>query len=191
MAYFKNVASQKVAVIAYDSTDGSRKTGDAANITAQISKDFGAAAATNDINPTELDATDHPGVYVFDLTQAETNAEVITITPASSTANVELDTVVVAPLPELASADDVVKKFGVTLTVAASPAPDTTGFSVDSASSLTNIQIDDALVMHLSTGRYSRITNITGTAITISPALPAAPTAGDEVVVFGKYLASL
>ncbi len=85
---YKNVAGQKVAVYARDLATGEPKTGDAANITAQISKDGGASAATNDANPTELDATDHPGVYVFDLTQAESNADMIVITPASATANI-------------------------------------------------------------------------------------------------------
>jgi hypothetical protein len=72
MAVYKNKISQKVACFAYDSTDGSAKTGDAAQITAQISKDGAATAATNDVNPTELDATDAPGIYIFDMTQAET-----------------------------------------------------------------------------------------------------------------------
>jgi len=85
---FKNVASQKAAVWAWDRVNGVPKTGDAANITAQISKDGGASAATGDTNPTELDATDHPGIYLFDLTQAETNANLITITPSSGTANI-------------------------------------------------------------------------------------------------------
>ena len=51
------------------------KTGDRLNITAQISKDGGASAPLNQTNPAELDATNQPGIYVFDLTQAETNAD--------------------------------------------------------------------------------------------------------------------
>ena len=85
---YKNVASQKVAVFTWDGANGCAKTGDAANITAQISKDGGASVASNDTNPTELDATDHPGVYVFDLLQAETNCDLFTLTPDSSTANI-------------------------------------------------------------------------------------------------------
>ncbi len=98
----KNVSGQRVYVYAYDITSTSgdpSETGDAANITAQISKDGGAAAATNDTNPTELDATDHPGVYYFDLTQTETNAEEIVITAKSSTSNVLLDRVVIYTRP--------------------------------------------------------------------------------------------
>jgi len=88
---YKNVASQKIAVFAYTPADGAAKTGDAAQITAYLSKDFAAGAATNDTNPTELDGTNMPGWYVFDLTQAETNAEVIVLAPKSSTSGVVLD----------------------------------------------------------------------------------------------------
>lgn len=95
MAIWKNVASQKLAVFAYDSTDGSAKTGDASNITAQISLDGGATDATNDVNPTELDATDAPGIYLFDLEQAETNADLIVVAPVSATANILLDPAII------------------------------------------------------------------------------------------------
>jgi hypothetical protein len=100
MAFYKNVASQKVAFLALDSSLDPL-TGDAANITAEISKDGGASTATNDANPTELEATDHPGIYVFDLTQAETNADQVVITPASSTSGVTFEprSVVIYPTP--------------------------------------------------------------------------------------------
>ena len=88
MSLFKNVASQKFAVYAYDTTIDVGKTGDAANITAEISLDGAASAPTNDVNPAELEATDHPGIYVFDLTQAETNADLIVISAVSGTANI-------------------------------------------------------------------------------------------------------
>lgn len=92
MPLFKNVASQKLVVWAWDRTAGAPKTGDKAQITAQISKDSGASAASDDANPEELDATDHPGVYVFDLAQAETNCDLIVFTPSSSTgANIVFD----------------------------------------------------------------------------------------------------
>ena len=82
---YKNVASQKLAVYLYNALTGTPVTGDAANITAQISLDGGACAATNDTNPTEIDATDQPGLYLFDLTQAETNANLITVAAVSAT----------------------------------------------------------------------------------------------------------
>ena len=85
MAIYKNVASQKLAVFAYTPADGAAKTGDAANITAYLSKDWGAAAPLADTNPTELDATNMPGWYVFDLAQTETDAEVLIVAPKSAT----------------------------------------------------------------------------------------------------------
>jgi hypothetical protein len=99
MGLNKNVASQKIGVYAYDTAADGPKTGDAANITAQISKDFGAAAATNDTNPTELDATDHPGVYVFDLTQAETDADNVLLSAVSATGDIVLDPIQVFTVP--------------------------------------------------------------------------------------------
>jgi hypothetical protein len=90
---YRNQASQKLGVFAYDSTTGAAKTGDALNITAYISLDFAAPAQTNDVNPTELDAVNAPGWYVFDLTQAETNAEVIVLAPVSATADILIDQV--------------------------------------------------------------------------------------------------
>lgn len=47
---YRNVASQKLAVYAWDGASGEAKTGDAANA---------------------------PGVYISDLTQAETNGDLI------------------------------------------------------------------------------------------------------------------
>lgn len=86
----KNISSQKLAVYAWDTLNRVAKTGDAANITGKISKDGGASASTNDTNPTELDATDFPGVYIFDLTQAETNADLVILQAKSSTSNISI-----------------------------------------------------------------------------------------------------
>lgn len=99
MAIYKNATSQKLAVFAYDLTNGTPVTGNASNITAQISLDGGATAATNDVNPTELDATDAPGIYIFDLTQAETNADLLIVVPVSATSDVELDPSIIYTTP--------------------------------------------------------------------------------------------
>lgn len=103
MPIYKNVANQKIYVYAWDDTTAAgsdpSKTGDAANITAEIVLDEGTSAATNDANPTELEATDHPGLYVFDLTAAETNADRIAITPVSATSNILLSPVVIYTRP--------------------------------------------------------------------------------------------
>ena len=82
----KNVASQKWIVFAFDRTDNTAKTGDAANITANLRLDGGEANAIDDTNPTELE----DGYYVFDITQAETNADMIVICPVSSTGNIQV-----------------------------------------------------------------------------------------------------
>ncbi len=93
MAIYKNTTGQKLAVYAYTVADGAAKTGDAAQITSYLSKDWGGPAAVTDTNPTELNSTNMPGWYVFDLEQAETNAEVIVFAPKSSTSGVVLDQV--------------------------------------------------------------------------------------------------
>ena len=86
----------KVPVYAYDTGDSNNpETGDAANISAEISIDGGASAATTDTNPTELDATDHPGIYLFDVSAAEMTGSLIVITPVSSTGSIELAPVVI------------------------------------------------------------------------------------------------
>ncbi len=100
MAVYKNVASQKIAVFAVDST-GAAKTGDAANITAYVSKDGGAASASNDTNPTELDSTNAKGIYLFDMTQTETNADLLVLVPKSSTSGVTLRPVIVYTEPQV------------------------------------------------------------------------------------------
>ncbi len=83
----KNVASQKWIVFAFDRTDNTPKTGDASQITAEISKN-GAAGGGNitDTNPTELE----DGYYVFDLDQGETNADLLALLPESSTGNIQV-----------------------------------------------------------------------------------------------------
>lgn len=85
---FKNVASQKFAVFAFDSTTNLPKTGDAANITAYVSKDYGVVTVLADTSATEMDATNAKGYYLFDAAQAETNADFLLVSGKSSTANI-------------------------------------------------------------------------------------------------------
>jgi hypothetical protein len=80
----KNTAGQRLVVLAWDINTQTPKTGDAANITAKLSKDGGTYTATSDTNPTELEQ----GRYAFDLTQAETNCDRWHLIPVSATANV-------------------------------------------------------------------------------------------------------
>lgn len=90
---FKNTASQKLTVLAFADAGhatldaGDKVTGDAANITLKVEQDDdGVRSASNDTNPTETE----DGQYVFDLTQAETNGDKLTLYPESSTAGVQV-----------------------------------------------------------------------------------------------------
>jgi hypothetical protein len=83
---YKNTASQKWTVFAFNITTNAPITGDSANITANLRIDGAAANAVDDTNPTELE----DGFYQFDLTQAETNGDNIVICPDSSTSDVQV-----------------------------------------------------------------------------------------------------
>jgi len=87
---FKNTASQQWIVFAFQDEGGANPgepiAGDAAQITANVRIDAGAANAVDDLNPTELE----DGYYSFGITAAESNGDSIVITPVSSTANVNV-----------------------------------------------------------------------------------------------------
>ncbi len=83
---FKNVASQKILVFAFDETDNTPVTGDASNITCKIIKDYGSAVSLTDTSATELES----GYYEFDISQTESNADVINVIPVSSTSDVQV-----------------------------------------------------------------------------------------------------
>lgn len=87
---FKNVASQKITLVAFDSATGKKKTGDASNQTFYVSKDDGAVTVLGTPTPTEMDATNAPGCYSGTLTQAETNADKLVFTGKSSTSGIEI-----------------------------------------------------------------------------------------------------
>jgi hypothetical protein len=106
----RNVSGQKYRVYAWDATTGLPKTGDAANITAYLTKDDGTPAAIADTNPTEVSSTNEPGYYDFDLTQSESNAAKLSLSPKSSTSNV----VVVACPPVVYTRPQYFSVLGVT-----------------------------------------------------------------------------
>lgn len=81
----KNTAGKWV-VFAFNRTTNAPLTGDAANITANIRIDGGAANAVDDTNPTELE----DGFYIFDVTAAETNGTNLLMTPASTTSDIQV-----------------------------------------------------------------------------------------------------
>lgn len=87
---FKNVGGQYLDVYAVDYSTGAPKTGDANNITLYVSKDNGAltAVSSNSGKPVEVDSTNAPGLYRIALNMEETNADKLTFTGKSATANV-------------------------------------------------------------------------------------------------------
>ncbi len=93
----RNAAGQKLLLFAFDYTTGQPKTGDQANLTAYYSVDGGVTLSPlADTSAAQVDATNAPGWYRFDLAQAETDADEILFTGKSSTANVS---VVGRPVP--------------------------------------------------------------------------------------------
>jgi hypothetical protein len=96
---FKNVANQKIVFYAHDVASNAPKTGDAANLTAYVSKDGGAPVALSDTSATELDPVFAKGVYAFDVTAAESNGEILVFSANSATANVQLDPLIVCTVP--------------------------------------------------------------------------------------------
>lgn len=86
----KNIAGQKARFLAINTSTNTKVTGDAANITAYISKDGGALTQLTDTSATEIDATNAPGEYWFDVSQTESNADTHTFSAKSSSANVVL-----------------------------------------------------------------------------------------------------
>ncbi len=120
----KNTSSQKIAVYAYDITTGGAKTGDAANITVYVNKDWGGVNALTDTSATELSSTNAPGWYTFDVSQSETNADVLHFTGKSVTGSIQVAGQLIAtdpPLYTTLSVDasgrvDVIKVAGTTQT---------------------------------------------------------------------------
>ena len=87
---FKNVASQKITLLAINTTTNAPQTGDAANLTFYVTKDDGSVTALTDTSAAELDATNAPGMYSCDVSQSECNADKLMFTGKSSTANVKV-----------------------------------------------------------------------------------------------------
>lgn len=156
----KNVSGQKIQLFAFDTTTNLPKTGDAANITAYVSKDHGAVTVLGDTSATEMDATNAKGVYVFDLTQAETNADELTFTAKSSTSNISITPRFITTNPPSFSAF-------VTPTGAAVNATQIGGQTASAAGTVTF------------PGTIASTTNITAGTITTVTNLTNAPTSGD------------
>ncbi len=91
---FKNVAGQKIACFAFEYgtgvNAGSPKTGDAANISLYVDKDWAGLNQLADTGASEISSTNAPGWYLFDVLSGESNADVLLFTGKSTTANVTI-----------------------------------------------------------------------------------------------------
>jgi hypothetical protein len=93
----KNAAT-KIALFAFNRVTSDAQTGDAANLTAYLSKNYGAVAQLADTTATELDPVNARGWYVFDVSAAETNATACLFTGKSSTSNVAVVGMLIFPI---------------------------------------------------------------------------------------------
>ena len=114
---FKNTASQKITLLAIDTAANVPKTGDAANITAYVQKDDGAVTVLTDTSAAELDATNAPGLYSFDVSQTESNADKLVFSAKSSTSGIRLVPVTIYTFPTggVASPTNITAASGVTI----------------------------------------------------------------------------
>jgi len=168
---FKNVASQKAIFFAFDVTTNLPKTGDAANITPYVSKDFGTVTVFATTTITELDATNAKGFYTGTLSQAETNADTLLFSAKSSTANIVV--------------------LGAPATVFTNPANFTT-FSIDGSGRIdlgkilgtaaSNIQRSTAAIVLGTVGASSSTTSIITSAL--SPAAAVTDQFKGRIVTF-------
>ncbi len=85
---YRNEAGQKITLLVIDTATNRPKGGEAANLTAYQSKNDGTVTVLADTSATEKDGTNAPGLYDFDLAQAETNAAKIVFSGKSTTSGV-------------------------------------------------------------------------------------------------------
>jgi len=81
-------AALTITYVAWDTSANAGKTGDVSNHTLRWVKDGVSAAPTN--SPSEVDATNAPGVYKITLTAAEATCSVGVLAGKSATANVSI-----------------------------------------------------------------------------------------------------
>ncbi|MBM4035641.1 MAG: hypothetical protein FJ291_28200 [Planctomycetes bacterium] len=86
--------SLTISYVAWDTNANAGKTGDAGNHTLRWVKDGASAAPSN--SPSEVDATNAPGVYKLALTAAECACDVGVLCGKSATANVAIIPVTIA-----------------------------------------------------------------------------------------------
>ncbi len=205
---FKNVASQKLTVFAFDATTSLPKTGDAANLTAYLDKDDAGLNALTDTSAAEIDATNAKGYYRFDVSQSESNADKILFTCKSSTANIVVVAVpaVVYTVPPnftalvIDSSGNVVLQDAsltaakiaadaITAAKIATGAIDADALAADAVAEIADGVWDEALAGHLGAGSTGAALNAASSAgDPWATALPGAYGAGTAGKIVGDFL---
>lgn len=181
---YKNLAGQKLVVVAIDALTGLRKSGDAANITATLSKDGASEAATDDTNPTEVDMS---GRYFFNLLQAETNGNVLDFEVVSSTPYVVFGVYTFHTIPGILKLmDDSAARGAIVDHISNDASTFQTDLSEDTNDHYAGNVL--AFVDGNNVTQTRRISAYNGTSkfVTVEPAFDAEPSAGDAFFILGR-----
>jgi len=172
VALYKNKASQKFPVTAWDTDNNVAKTGDASNITALLFNDgVAVGTATDDTNPTEMGTS---GVYVFNMTQAESNFDMLILAAESSTSNIQLDPVSVFTQPET-------RDTGTAQAVLSIPSVGTVGLAVQT-NAVTSGTVGLAVQVNSGTvGRANSVANPTGGTVDLVGSVTSLTFSGSAV----------
>ena len=102
MKIYKNKRGQKIVFYAYNAKTLKPVTRDAKNIVGHLSKDTKVTKPIVEEYPTELNVASHSGVYFYNLTQEETDAELIIFSAKSVTPDVVIESQFILVEPEVA-----------------------------------------------------------------------------------------
>ena len=160
MAIIRNAAGQGVYIYAHNATADAPKTGDAANITAKLSKGGSAWVDTATVNPSEIGR----GVYWYPLSQAETDTGALALMPVSGTGGVAIDPVLVMT-QDAAIASRAVA--GDAMTIAAN--------AITSSEAPALAYLDAAVSTRLASASYSAAPSASDNAAAAAAAILAMP----------------
>ena len=168
---------------AWDTANNAGKTGDSANFTLKLIQDGTAATPTN--SPSEVDATNCPGVYKITLTNDEMNYSTVTLAGKSSSTGIVIIPVHIVTeqgnLATIAGYIDSVESTGVVLAATQSNYP-----PAKAGDAMTLTSAYDA----------AKTAAPTGAAMTLTSAYDAAKTAAqagnamalvDDAITASKY----
>lgn len=179
-----------VAYVAWDTNANSGKTGDVANHTLRWIKDGSSAAPTN--APTEVDATNAPGVYQVLLTDAECTCSLGVLSGKSATSGVVLIPVSLA-FEQLPAASLLILQ-GILDATESGTVSDASATAVSFVTSLTQAATDfyKGAFLVFTSGSLAKesraISAYNGStkAVTLYSGFTAAPGNGDHFLILGR-----